>query len=532
MEPAPSVIRIALVGGGPFCAELLAKTAAGLGREGIVAPFVAVADPDPESPGMRLAAGMGLSVFGDFRDLYDPRLDIQLIIVLTPEEQVLHEILATRPPRIRILSYPVFQMFWTAIAAEERKLRQRSGEMEAILNGIEDFILVILPDRTIADANLSFLRKMGISREEVIGRRCDEVYRRRGGSCGGPGESCPLERVVRHGRHERQVQRRGLPGGEVRLYEVNVYPVWEKNGRISRFIHISRDITAWRRQEEELTRRLERMVEERTRQLQETTAQLLHRDKMASLGKLAAAVVHEINNPIAGILNLTLLMKRMLAEGPPGPGELEDFRGFLGLMETETRRVSRIVSDLLAFSRQSRLEMKPLDLNRLIEKTVQLNANLLKIAGVQVEKHLAPELFPVFGSEDQLQQVLVNLICNAAQAMEPRGGGRLTLTSENDPGGEWIRIRIEDTGVGIPAENLPRIFEPFFTTRGGKGVGLGLSVAYGIVQGHGGSITVASRVGEGTHFEIRLPRSPDGEPGAPGKEAAWPPPESSSSTTS
>ncbi len=532
MEHMPSMIRIALVGGGAFCAELLAKTAAGLGREGILAPFVAVADPDPEAPGVRLAAGMGLAVFRDYRDLYDPRLDIHLIILLTPEEEVLHEILKTRPPRIRILSFSVFRMFWTAIAAEERKLRQRSGEMEAILNGIEDFILVILPDRTIADANLSFLRKMGVSREEVIGRRCDEVYRRRGRPCAGPGESCPLELVVRHRRPERQVQRRSGAGGEERFTEVQVYPVWEKNGRISRFIHISRDITAWRRQEEEIMRRLEGMVEERTRQLKETTAQLLHRDKMASLGKLAAAVVHEINNPIAGILNLTLLMKRMLGEGPPAPQTIAEFQGFLGLMETETRRVSRIVSDLLAFSRQSRLEMKPLDLNRLIEKTVQLNANLLKIAGIQVEARLAPDLLPIVGSEDQLQQVLVNLISNAVQAMEPRGGGRLTLTSENGPGEGWIRVRIGDTGIGIPPENVPRIFEPFFTTRSGKGVGLGLSVAYGIVQGHGGTIAVASAVGEGTNFEIRLPRSPAAQTGERGKEAAWPPPESSSSTTS
>jgi len=225
-------------------------------------------------------------------------------------------------------------------------------------------------------------------------------------------------------------------------------------------------------------------------------------------------------------------MKRMLGEGPPSPQTIAEFQGFLGLMETETRRVSRIVSDLLAFSRQSRLEMKPLDLNRLIEKTVQLNANLLKIAGIQVEARLAPDLLPIVGSEDQLQQVLVNLISNAVQAMEPRGGGRLTLTSENGPGEGWIRVRIGDTGIGIPPENVPRIFEPFFTTRSGKGVGLGLSVAYGIVQGHGGTIAVASTVGEGTNFEIRLPRSPAAQTGERGKEAAWPPPASSSSTTS
>ncbi len=120
-----------------------------------------------------------------------------------------------------------------------------------------------------------------------------------------------------------------LPNGQKRYYEVNIYPIWEKDGKVSKFIHISRDITEHKKEEEEITRRLEQMVDERTRQLKETHKKLLHQDKMASLGKLSASVVHEINNPIAGILNLIMLMKRIVAEDAIGGREIDQFSHYL-----------------------------------------------------------------------------------------------------------------------------------------------------------------------------------------------------------
>jgi two-component system NtrC family sensor kinase len=296
-----------------------------------------------------------------------------------------------------------------------------------------------------------------------------------------------------------------MPDGQKRYYEVNIYPIWEKDGKVSKFIHISRDITQRKREEEEITRRLERMVEERTRQLKETHAKLLHQDKMASLGKLSASVVHEINNPIAGILNLIILMKRMVEEGSISPKEIDQFNRYLNLMEAETRRTSRIVSNLLAFSRQSKMELKRINLNRLIEQTLFLNSNLLKIGGIKVETDLDPALPDLIGSEDQLQQVFMNLVSNAAEAMEVKGGVLRIETRHSLQGGKLF-VDFKDTGPGIPEENLLKLFEPFFTTKKkGKGVGLGLSVAYGIVQEHGGSINVKSKAGEGTTFHVKLP---------------------------
>ena len=502
----PSITNIALVGGGEFCKEILEKTTSVYEQEGVYAPILAVADPDPESPGIKLADELGLLTFNNCYQLYDRRYSIHLIIMLTPEQKIFDEILRTRPPRIRLLSYHVFKIFWKAIGLEERKLRERTEEMETILNGIQDFIMVITPQMEIIDVNDAFLSKMNYSREDVIGKKCHEVYHKIEHPCNGGLTDCPLREVVSNKRQIRKIQTRLMPDGQKRYYEVHIYPIWEKDGKIQKFIHISRDITQHKKEEEEITRRLEQMVEDRTRQVNETHQKLLHQDKMSSLGKLSASVVHEINNPIAGILNLIMLMQRIMAEDALGQKEIEQFQHYLSLMETETRRTSRIVSNLLAFSRQSKMAPKRLDLNRLIEQTLFLNSNLLKMDGVKVETILDPDLPDLLGSEDQLQHVFMNLVSNASEAMGGGPGGVLTIETRHLLREDRLQINFKDTGCGIPEDHFAKLFEPFFTTKKkGKGVGLGLSVAYGIIQEHGGSIYVKSKVGQGTTFQVKLP---------------------------
>ena len=501
----PSITNIALVGGGEFCKEILEKTTSVCEQEGVYAPILAVADPDPDSPGIKLADELGLLTFTDCHQLYDRRYSIHLIIILTAKQEIFEDILRTRPPRIRLLSYNVFKIFWKAIGLEERKLRERSEEMETILNGIQEFILVITPQMEIIDVNDAFLSKMHYTRQDVIGKKCYEVYHNEEHNCNGGQADCPLREVVSNKRQMRKIQTRLMLDGEKRYYEVNIYPIWEKDGKIQKFIHISRDITQHRKEEKEITRRLEQMVEDRTRQVRETHEKLLHQDKMSSLGKLSASVVHEINNPIAGILNLIMLMQRIVAEDTLGRNEIKQFQHYLSLMETETRRTSRIVSNLLAFSRQSKMEPKRLSLNRLIEQTVFLNSNLLKMDGVKVETKLDADLPDLLGSEDQLQQVFMNLVSNASEAMGAEGGV-LTIETRHLLSEDRLQVNFKDTGCGIPEENYPKLFEPFFTTKKkGKGVGLGLSVAYGIVQEHEGSIYVKSEMGLGTTFQVKLP---------------------------
>lgn len=233
-------------------------------------------------------------------------------------------------------------------------------------------------------------------------------------------------------------------------------------------------------------------------------ARLLQQDKMISLGRLAASVVHEINNPLAGILNYTRLMTKMLGKGSLATESVAKFQGYLSLMDSELSRCSKIVSNLLAFSRQSTLESVPVKVNEVIGRSMALCEHKLTLQGIRIKTRLAPEDPVVPGDFNQLEQCLINLIFNAMDAMT--NGGVLTVESASVPAQRIVEIRVEDTGCGIAKEDLIYIFDPFFTTKKeGKGLGLGLSTSYGIIDRHHGTISVETETGKGTAFIIKLP---------------------------
>ncbi len=289
-------------------------------------------------------------------------------MLMVPDEAILQDVLRTKPADIRLVAYQLFRLFWKAINAEHQKLRARNEEIETILNSIEDFILVISPTMDIEEVNQTFLEQMGYSRDEVIGKKCHRRLQKLNSPCNPIFTGCPLSKAMQSMGPSHQVLTRVDREGQQHHVDVKIFPVWEKQGRISKFIEVSRDISDSKKEEEEMTRRLEKMVEDRTRELKETHSKMLHQDKMASLGKLSASVVHEINNPISGILSLVMLMNRIMEGGTLQQKEVEQFKQYLRLMETETRRISRIVSNLLAFSRHSKMEFGSVKLNQLIEK--------------------------------------------------------------------------------------------------------------------------------------------------------------------
>jgi two-component system, NtrC family, sensor kinase len=250
---------------------------------------------------------------------------------------------------------------------------------------------------------------------------------------------------------------------------------------------------------------LESKVDERTRQLQTAQRKLIQADRLASLGQLAASVAHEINNPVSGVLNLSMLLERLMASGSYPPGREAEFRKYLGLISSETSRVGRIVSDLLAFSRRSKPQHAPADLNKLIHTTLGLADHKLKLMSAASVLNLQENLPQIECDASQIQQVILNLVMNAAEAMKSRGGGTVTIRTRLENADE-LELSVQDTGEGIAAENLSKIFDPFFTTKAdAKGVGLGLAVVYGIVKAHDGDVEVTSKRNEGTTFKVTLP---------------------------
>jgi len=233
------------------------------------------------------------------------------------------------------------------------------------------------------------------------------------------------------------------------------------------------------------------------KKLQETHLQLVSSEKMASLGKLAAGIAHEINNPLGGILIYSSLMLEDLPEEDPK-------RGDLARIVQEAGRCKEIVKGLLEFARQTEPKREPTDINRAINDGLFFLVNQALFHNIRIVKELDPFLPFVRGNSGQLKQVFMNIIVNAAEAMH--GNGTLTIRTSVSADRKTVWIGFTDTGEGIPEENLSRIFDPFFTTKDvGKGTGLGLATSFGIIEEHGGKISVNSKVGEGATFAIDLP---------------------------
>jgi two-component system NtrC family sensor kinase len=237
-------------------------------------------------------------------------------------------------------------------------------------------------------------------------------------------------------------------------------------------------------------------------------SKLFQSERQASVGRLAAGVAHEINNPLTGVLTYTHLLLRRKDIS-------DDVRSDLRAIAESTERVRKIVKGLLDFSRQTELDQEPTDLNRVVRSSISMMENQALVKGINIKLNPAENLPLVTLDRTQIQSVLINMILNALDATEP--GGNIEIRTANaisagDKGRRGVEIIITDTGCGIPQDHLPKLFDPFFTTKEvGQGTGLGLAVSYGIIQRHGGNIMVQSEVGKGTTFTIWLPMDEQAE---------------------
>lgn len=253
-------------------------------------------------------------------------------------------------------------------------------------------------------------------------------------------------------------------------------------------------LVAAQRSLENWGRELEERVKEATEEVKRMERQLSQADKLASLGKLAAGVAHEINNPLTGVLTNASLMLEELKDGDSGKEDLE-------IIVRETMRCRQIVRGLLDFARQRTPERTLSNVNQLIESTLQLLQNQIVLQNIEVHKQLDKNLPEIWVDADHIQQVLVNIALNAIEAM-PKGG-QLTIRSDPLTDGK-ISVAITDTGTGIKMEDVKNLFDPFFTTKS-SGTGLGLAISYGIVHQHGGEIKVHSHLHKGSTFTVILP---------------------------
>jgi two-component system NtrC family sensor kinase len=301
-----------------------------------------------------------------------------------------------------------------------------------------------------------------------------------------------------------------LTGGTERLthgqlgYQLDIVSRDELGELALSFNQMSRQLREAREETDAWAQMLEARVEEKTRELKHAHEQVMQSEKMASIGKLAATVAHEINNPLSGILTYAKLLRKWLDRDGWDTGRRDEVRGSLELIESESRRCGDIVRNLLTFSRSAPMNLQWVDLNQVIDRCVRLVQHQTELNNVQLQPQLAEDLPQVQCDPAQIEQLLLALMMNAIDALPH--GGNLWVRSRMLPEVSSVQLEVQDDGVGISEEILPNLFEPFFTTKEkGHGVGLGLAISKGIAERHRGRIDVESKPGQGTKFTVTLP---------------------------
>ncbi len=255
------------------------------------------------------------------------------------------------------------------------------------------------------------------------------------------------------------------------------------------------EITAW-------AHTLEDRVEEKTRELKQAHQHMLQVEKMATIGKMAAVVAHEINNPLSGILTYSRVVKRWIQNNFSSAPRTEEMAGSLDLIASESKRCGELVKNLLSFSRVAPMNLEWCELNQVIDRCIRLVQHKMDMATIQLNLVLGEELPHVRCDPNQIEQVVLAMVINAIDAM-PQGGNLWISTRQTSA--TTVELIIRDDGMGISDEHLAHIFEPFYTTKENGGSGLGLAISQNIVERHGGSIAVNSKMGQGTTFTILLP---------------------------
>ena len=344
-------------------------------------------------------------------------------------------------------------------------------EWETTFDAMQDCVSVHDTTGKVIRANVALARRLKTIPQKVIGMYCSEIYAPEG----------PSSKLCHHTDDLKSeatiVEELALPGMDG-VFQISISPWYDKNNRLVGSIHVAKDIS-------------------NERQLQQ---QLIQSEKLSAIGELISGIAHELNNPLTGVMGYSQLLQLRK--------DLDDrAKDNLLKINNLALRCQKIVQNLLSFARKQKPERTLSDINEILEKTVELRSYELQVNNIEITRELDRHLPKTIADAHQLQQVFLNILTNAEQAMlEAHGKGHLTIRTRSNPENARIVVEVSDDGPGIPENHLSRIFDPFFTTKEvGKGTGLGLSLSYGMIKEHGGNIYARSKPTEGATFVIELP---------------------------
>ena len=478
--------------------------------------------PALQAPSDRVIATRAAVVVEDFVDLLPAAYDGPAVpfrsaisVPMFAGEDLLGtlELASRRPRRFQLVDQRLVATIAGQIvvaiqnAQLHRSVRSAKRELERTFDAFSDPIAVFNSRAELVRGNRALAAHLAMPVTALPHLTCAEV-----GFCGG--RTCPMCSVGRALGQQDSAAEVTLPDGQI--FSVTTFPVDPAGPGGGCVVQVAKNVT----QEIRSARRLQQMSNElggangrlvaALDQLKSTQAQLVQAEKLSAIGQLVAGVAHELNNPLTSVIGYAQLVEEELRE-MPGARPPEEVAQDLRRIAEESERAARIVRNLLAFARRQSVSRMPHAVEAICARVLALREYEFRLSGIELHTDFPDDLPHILADEGQLQQVVLNLLLNAEQAMRGRDERRLWLSARLLRDSGAIELSIRDSGQGIDAVNLPRIFDPFFTTRDvGEGTGLGLSICYGIVRDHGGHIYIESRPQAGTTVRVLLP-APIGE---------------------
>lgn len=436
----------------------------------------AAALPGRDVSGEPFGPGMSLPVYPHFQDMLAAHPEINLVIESTGDLELLAELRRGLPPTVTLVERAAASFFVRLLTTEQMwiackvDLMHTQTLLKSISDQLSDEIFFLTPEGVIRDLNQTALSRLGRDKKDLVGRHFREVFD--GTACPEREDVCdsPLETTMRTGEPSEAVQAEVDPSGRMRYYRIYAYPIFDE-GRLIHLVAMRRDIT----------RRTE--MEQRLQQS----------EKLASIGQLSTYIAHEIRNPLFAISGFA---NSLLRQG----NQDEASREKLGIILEESKRLDTILKSILNFTRPTESRDSSMDLNRVVEDTLEILGVDCERAGAQVSTVLAENLAQVKADPELIKQCLINLVRNAVEAM-PEGGRIVVRTGMIR---DMVALEVQDTGQGIPLDVRDKVFSPFFSTKG-KGSGLGLAMIRKIMDDIGGDVQLTSKEGAGTTVTLLLP---------------------------